>query len=64
MSMTDHEIIARQSAKIFELEDKLAEEKEVAKHWMDECQKRIPVTKIYSGDLSSIIKDVLEGKIK
>jgi len=62
--MTDQEIISRQVAEIYDLKDKLAEEKEVAKHWMDECNKRIPITKIYAGDLSALLKDVMEGNIK
>lgn len=59
--MTDLEIISRQSAEIYDLKDKLAEETEVAKHWMDECNKRVPVTLIHSfGDIAAILADVVE----
>lgn len=62
--MTELEIIARQAEKILELEDKLAEEKEVAEHWESECNSRIPVQKVYAGDLSAMAHDIIQNNEK
>jgi len=39
--MNDKEIIARQAAKIIELEDQLSKEKETSDLWYHEAQRRI-----------------------